>query len=336
MELELRHLRLLVVVADAGSVSAAACSLGVSQPSLSAQVNRIEASLGGQVFERSRAGVTLTPLGELVTGRSRSLLRDLEELVDEVHKHAVDRQLLRVGATTSRFFSVFLTKLAESGLARELVPRVDVSSSVMTDHLLNGECDLGVIGAAIGYAKPCPDRLREIVIVDREPLLVAMSAAHPSATKDEVDLADFGADDWILPPGKPDATYAALLDLFRQTGISPGSRLGRQDLGQYWDYVAAGHAVSLALPGNVASEGAVILPIRGAPISWRRVVRWNPETVSDDEAERCAWAAVRAYQELLLCTAPLGEWWHRTPEHRPTLNAEISERAGVGPLGVGH
>ena len=204
----------------------------------------------------------------------------------------------------------------------------------MTEHLLNGECDLGVIGAAIGYAKPCPDRLREIVIVDREPLLVAMSTATRAPPRTRSISPTSATTTGSCRRASPMRRTPPCSTCSARPASRPAARLGRQDLGQSWDYVAAGHAVSLALPGNAAAEGAVILPIQGAPISWRRVVRWHPETVSDDEAERCAVAAVLAYRELVLATGPQGQWWHRTPEHRPTLDAAIAERAGVGPLGA--
>jgi DNA-binding transcriptional LysR family regulator len=48
MELELRHLHSLCVIADAGSVTKAATVLGVSQPSLTAQLQRVERELGGR------------------------------------------------------------------------------------------------------------------------------------------------------------------------------------------------------------------------------------------------------------------------------------------------
>ena len=58
MNVELRHLRVVVLVAEAGSVGRAARWLKVSQPSLTAQLKRIEAAFGGELFERSRTGVT--------------------------------------------------------------------------------------------------------------------------------------------------------------------------------------------------------------------------------------------------------------------------------------
>ena len=52
MNVELRHLRVVVLVAEAGSVGRAARWLKVSQPSLTAQLKRIEAAFGGELFEQ--------------------------------------------------------------------------------------------------------------------------------------------------------------------------------------------------------------------------------------------------------------------------------------------
>ncbi len=50
MDLEVRHLRMIVTVAETGSVTKAAASLGLAQPALTAQLNRIDRTLGGCVF----------------------------------------------------------------------------------------------------------------------------------------------------------------------------------------------------------------------------------------------------------------------------------------------
>ena len=71
MDLEVRHLRMIVVVAESGSVTKAAASLGLAQPALTAQLNRIDRALGGCVFTRDRQGARPTELGELVLRHAR-------------------------------------------------------------------------------------------------------------------------------------------------------------------------------------------------------------------------------------------------------------------------
>src|SRR5512145_540202 len=92
MDLELRHLKIVCAVAEAGSVTKAAAVLGLAQPAVTAQLRRIERLLGGELFERTRLGVSPTPLGELILARARVLLpaaRDLHE--DAVRLAAASR-----------------------------------------------------------------------------------------------------------------------------------------------------------------------------------------------------------------------------------------------------
>jgi DNA-binding transcriptional LysR family regulator len=83
MDIELRHLRVVCAIAEAGSVTKAATQLGLAQPALTAQLKRIERSLGGELFARDRRGVRPTPLGELVLARARLLLPAVTGLREE-------------------------------------------------------------------------------------------------------------------------------------------------------------------------------------------------------------------------------------------------------------
>ena len=83
MDLEVRHLRMIVTVAETGSVTKAAASLGLAQPALTAQLNRIDRTLGGCVFTRDRQGARPTELGELVLRHARVVLPAMSALVDD-------------------------------------------------------------------------------------------------------------------------------------------------------------------------------------------------------------------------------------------------------------
>ncbi|MYS53332.1 LysR family transcriptional regulator, partial [Streptomyces sp. SID6013] len=99
MELEVRHLRALCAIADAGSLHRAARQLGVAQPTLSTQLARIEQALGGPLFVRERTGCRPTPLGRTVLGRARPLLADMSTLVREARAAAAGGDSrLRVGS----------------------------------------------------------------------------------------------------------------------------------------------------------------------------------------------------------------------------------------------
>ena len=76
----LRQMQYIVAVADHGRFGEASKALHVSQPSLSAQIQEAELALGAPVFERSRTGAILTPVGAEVVRRARLILRQVEDL----------------------------------------------------------------------------------------------------------------------------------------------------------------------------------------------------------------------------------------------------------------
>ena len=82
----MRQLESLVAVADTGSFRAAATSLGISQPALSAQVQAAEDLLGVQVFERDRRSVLITSAGEDVVLRAREALVAVDAVGDAARR----------------------------------------------------------------------------------------------------------------------------------------------------------------------------------------------------------------------------------------------------------
>src|ERR1700721_2404634 len=82
--MELHQLRYFSAVADTGSFSRAAEKCHVSQPSLSQQILKLEAELGGRLFDRLGRSVRLTDLGEPFLPRPPSVLPELSRAKDEL------------------------------------------------------------------------------------------------------------------------------------------------------------------------------------------------------------------------------------------------------------
>jgi DNA-binding transcriptional LysR family regulator len=80
MDLEVRHLRVIYTIAEAGSLRRASTVLHVSQPALTAQLQRIERLVGGRLFRRGQAGAVPTVLGVEFLTRARSILHAFEQL----------------------------------------------------------------------------------------------------------------------------------------------------------------------------------------------------------------------------------------------------------------
>ena len=81
MELKLKDLRYLVAVADERHFGRAAAKCFVSQPTLSAQLRKLEESLGVQLIERRPRRVTLTQAGEEIAQRARTMLETGDAIV---------------------------------------------------------------------------------------------------------------------------------------------------------------------------------------------------------------------------------------------------------------
>jgi molybdate transport repressor ModE-like protein len=79
---DLDSLRLLVLVEERGSLTAAASELGISQPSASKRLTSLERRLGLPLVDRTRRGSALTPAGALVCGWAARVLAELAALVD--------------------------------------------------------------------------------------------------------------------------------------------------------------------------------------------------------------------------------------------------------------
>ena len=139
-------LRTLVAVVDLRSFTKAAASLGVTQPAVSAQIKRLQFLLGGDLFDRSIQGVSLTPQGELVVSYARRLLSINDQIVHIGSDGPPPELVIRVG-TPSDFVASMLPGIL-AGL-RERWP--DVRFMVRTDFfdplvrdLRSGELDVFV------------------------------------------------------------------------------------------------------------------------------------------------------------------------------------------------
>lgn len=84
--MDLRSLRYFIAVLEAGSLSRAAASLYVAQPALTAQIKKLEAELGTQLFDRSHVGVTPTAAGLQLYQDARRLLSDAAAMRERLQR----------------------------------------------------------------------------------------------------------------------------------------------------------------------------------------------------------------------------------------------------------
>src|SRR5262245_7984303 len=92
MNLTHRQFEVLIAAADADSFSAAAQRLGISQPSLSESIRRIERELGIRLFDRTTRSVKLSAEGRHVVAVAREIVRDFRRALERLAAHTQEAQ----------------------------------------------------------------------------------------------------------------------------------------------------------------------------------------------------------------------------------------------------
>ncbi|WP_165251949.1 LysR family transcriptional regulator [Paludisphaera soli] len=191
--MEIQQLRMFLKVAERGSFTAAARDCGVSQPAISQQVARLEASLGRPLFERQGRQVALTEAGELLRRRALQIVSLVEDTARLLCDDGETGKIVVSAIPTIAPY--FMPGLLEAFHEEHPQARVEVNEEV-TEAILRrcalGEIDVGVLAlpASRGY-------LRFENLFEEELLLVT-SADHPMADRDRVELEDLREQPFVL------------------------------------------------------------------------------------------------------------------------------------------
>jgi DNA-binding transcriptional LysR family regulator len=194
MQMELRHLRYFVAVAEALHFSRAAEGLHISPPSLTQQIQNLEQELGARLFVRSKRNVKLTDAGARFLEEARSTLRQAE--------HAARVAKLAGRGEVGQVEIGYASTAACSGIVTQAVaefqrthPLVSVSLSAMQaarqlDQLAEGRLDIGFLRNPARYPVGIA-----AVIVAKQPVVIALPSSHKlakNATISATMLADEG------------------------------------------------------------------------------------------------------------------------------------------------
>ncbi|SCK19967.1 DNA-binding transcriptional regulator, LysR family [Streptomyces sp. SceaMP-e96] len=266
MELELRHLRVLCAIADAGSVGRAASDLGYSQPAMSTQLRRIEQYFGNPLFERNTSGVELTRYGTEVLAQARDVLARAAAIGRRpAADRARTRRSLRLATTNSPVLAGMLIRLRGQLPDLTLTVSSVYPSSESVELLEHGEVD-----AAIAADYPGRELRHSAAVAHRgivtEPSFVALPSGHRLRHCPEVALADLADDAWFLTPddgaGWPGVFYAAC----RAAGFTPAAVhefLGDQQ--QLQNMIAEGIGVSIVQATLRPIPDVLVKPLVGTP-----------------------------------------------------------------------
>lgn len=276
MDLEVRHLRVVCAIAEAGSLTRAAAALCMTQPGISAQLRRIEATLGGVLFDRRQAGAVPTAFGELVLSRARAILPGIDGLLADTARAALrttapDR--VRIGSVGAPLLGHLLLAVKELLPHSEVTSRCQYSPATLLDDLAAGRLEATVLGDHPAQELPP----REGVVLNpivTEPVFALLPTAHPLAAQEEVSLAQLMDEDWAVPRPDSDRTseyWSSVCAQVDRRPFTPYEAEGRQLI----EIVRAGLAVSLCQATFIEAPGVTVRPLAGNPLWYRHVLAWH-------------------------------------------------------------
>lgn len=263
-DIEIRHLRAFVAVAQHGSVTRAAEDLHIAQPPLSRQIQQLEQMLGIQLFIRAGNGVSLTPAGARLLDRARVVLAEVSHLT-AVARAEHDRNPVRVG-TTQGLVDV-LARIRRHLQAHEphveFAP-VDLAANLQSEALLRREIDAGILR---GLHIDAP-RLRTRPLL-RERFVVLMRTDNPLASQTSLRVRDIADEPLLLHHRHINVVgYDMIMGVYETAGFAPRvvpcEHLPVTQSGMM--YVATGEAIAIGLRGEwsrlyIESRDVVAIPL---------------------------------------------------------------------------
>ncbi|MBB5961588.1 LysR family transcriptional regulator [Planomonospora venezuelensis] len=313
MDLELRHLRIVRAVAEAGSVTKAATHLGLAQPALTAQLKRIERVLGGALFDRDHNGARPTPLGELVLARARVLLPAARELQEEAVRFANtggEIPQYRLGATNGPILGGLVDRLMTAWPSTPVITYSSWSARELTTMVMTGRLDFAIIGTC-GESPPPVDGPVVWRTVGVDPVFVLLNEDHPLVGRQEVELAELAGQQWAATPG--DGCFG---DCFAaacsRAGFTPRT-MYETDVATAMHLAKVGRAAVLCQATFQPAAGLGMVPIAGAPLRWRQLLGWHPDGPAAPAADVVAEHARAAHSDAVRRSGRYASWLAGNP-----------------------
>jgi len=250
--MNLRDLRYLVAVADHRHFGKAAAACYVSQPTLSAQLKKLERELGVELIERNPRQIMVTATGERVVAHARTMLREADT-INEIAQRSQDPEggSVRMGLIPT--VAPYLLPHVVPDLHRRF-PNLELllaeeKTEVALAQLRDGRLDVAVLALPVN-----DDQLHQELLFAEE-FVLAVPTGHPLASSDEPVDASVLADEPVLLLEEGHCLRDQALDVCRLVGASERDGFRATSLETLRQMVAAGVAVTL-LP-----ELAVLPPV---------------------------------------------------------------------------
>jgi DNA-binding transcriptional LysR family regulator len=214
-----RQLEAFVAIADELHFGRAAVRLGLSQPTVSQEIGRLERVWGVALFERSSRRVALTSSGRELLVHSRAVLDQLSvagDLALACRREHSDTLRIVVSPSVADVLLPAVLRDVDRLMPGLKVAEELAESGQLVDRMREAHADL-----AVGrFLTPIPGLRRELLC--DEPLYAVLGRAHPAAAGQSVRLSELQNLPLLLWPREQAPRYHdRLLELCRQRGLSP-------------------------------------------------------------------------------------------------------------------
>ena len=273
--LDMRHLQMLVAIADTGSVTRAAALLGVTQSALSHRLHEAERRLDAALFTRVNKRLRMTPAAERLHGVAKRTLVGLERTEAEVGRSTRGvRHAARLGIgtyTRCHWLPDFLGQVGEA------MP--DVEINVVADAMQRPYEMLaeGAVDVTVMVGEPAGPGLRVIPMFDDE-LIAIVAPDHRLADRPYIVASDLVDETYITYSWTNVPGHAHDL-LMRPANLFPRRSMRVELPDAIVELVRANFGISIltrwAVEQDIAAGRLVGLPItdQGMTIAWSAVVR---------------------------------------------------------------
>jgi DNA-binding transcriptional LysR family regulator len=196
MDLTLRQLRYFTATAEAGQVSKAARELNVSQSAITVAVRHVETVVGASLFERHRAGVSLTYEGNLFLENARHILRAYEEALRLPERGSDLNGHLRLATTytvAGYFLPAMLSRFTQA-FPNVRVELVEADRSSIEEGLASGQFDVAVMLTSniVNEEEVAHETLM------RSPRRLWVAAQHPLIEAGRASLGEIAREPYVM------------------------------------------------------------------------------------------------------------------------------------------
>jgi len=283
--LKLKQLRLLVAVADRGSILHAARDMNLSQPAATKMIKDLETDFEVQLFTRTNRGVVPTVYGDTLIRHGKLVFAQISHAAQELDD-LTEGNAGRVVVGTLLAASARLLPLAIDGVLKErpnlVIKVVEGTNEVLMPGLRAGELDLVVGRLPTHRHRSDLDQMR---LYDEE-IVACVRAGHPLAGRSRVSLADMAGFGWILPPAETtlrrqlDQHFASRPEVSPKRVVESVSYLTNRALMAQSDLISVmpGQVAAVEIAGGASARLDWAVPVGTGPVgvSFRRADGLSP------------------------------------------------------------